>query len=393
MKSRLKTLLLALAACHLAAAVVLAQEPRAQDAPGLGLQIFNGNARQPTYVSAPVGSAATLWFNHFTRLPAWREPEGALPIMAVRFARRTEGEKVHVRVTVHRGVKFYETEEFVAEYTAGVGEGYTVGELKNFGIVPFRFKVVRAEEVAPPELGVRNLTHSVEVLSAEVRTEKELHVRLVLKNLSPKKVMSLKLQAVKDGRGLTTGWPLGSEGRALIEPGGIYEAMLPVSGGTQTPGGYAPSMPDGVLVASALFSDGSYEGELEAAAKASAHYAGYRIQLARMLALIREALGAPEAKDAAAVSDLREKVQALKSDADAAAVAEVFDAFPGLEEQRRAEIKSDIEVAMSWLRMDVMAVLTHLEKKDRGPADGAHFREWLKGRRDKFEEWLGRLSQ
>lgn len=393
MKSRLTILALTLAACHLAAAITLAQEQRAQGSPGLGLQIFTGNHQRPEFTSVPAGCGTTLWFGHFTRLPAWREPEGVLPILAVRLLLRAEEERAYVRVTIHRGVKFYETEEFVAEYRAAAGEAHTVGELKNFGVEPFRFKVVQREEVAPAELGVENLTYSIEVVSAEVRTEKTPHVKFVLRNLSPKRVMSLKLEIVKDGRALSTGWPLGVEGRALIEPGGLYETTHHVSGGTETPGGYAPLLPDSVRVASVLFADRSYEGEVEAAAMSAAYYAGYRIQLARLLGLLGQARLAPEAKAPAAVSDFKEKVLALQSDADADAVAEVFDSFPGLEEGRRAKIKGDIEVAMSWLRRDVLAALAPLERGHGGAGDGAYFRTWLKSRQDKFEQWLGRLSQ
>ncbi len=390
MKSSRTLLSFTLVSCLLASAAS-AQEKRAQVSHGLGIQIFTDNTQQPQYVDAPADGGATLWFNHFKRLPEWREPAGVMPIMAVRFSRRTEGERVYVRVTIHRGVKFYETEEFVAEYRAGIGEGHTVNELKKFGIEPFRFSVVRREEIAPAEVGVANKTHSVEVISAETRTEKTAHVRLVLKNHSRQKVMSLKLQILKDGRWISMAWPLGVEGRALIEPGARYEASFPLGGGVESPGGYVPLLPDSIQVASALFSDGSYEGEIEPAAKSAAHYAGYRIQLARLLGLIRRALRASEAKDPKALSDFREKVRALESEMDAATIGEAFDAFPGLEERQRAEVESAIEVAMSWLRRDVMVVLDQLEKRDAG--DGAYFRAWLKGRRDTFEQWLERLSQ
>jgi hypothetical protein len=392
MKGRLTILSIALVACHLAAANVPAQEKRPQESHSLGLQLFTGNSQQPQYVDAPADGGATLWFNHFKRLPDWKEPAGVMPIMAVRLLRQTKGERVYVRFTIHRGVKFYETEEFVAEYLAGLGEGHTVNELKNFGVEPFRFNVVRREEVAPHELGVGNLTHSVEVLSAEVRDEKKSPlVRLMLKNHSRKRVMSLKVEVLKGSWTLTTGWPLGREGHALIGPGETFELRQPLGGGGfETSGGYVPVMPDGVRVASALFSDGSYEGETEAAAKSAAHYVGYRIQLARLLDLIRPALRASEAKVPTALSDFREKVRALESEADAATIGAAFDAFPGLEERKRAEIESAVEVAMSWLRRDLLVALDQLEKRDAG--DGTYFRAWLKGRRDTFEQWLERLS-
>jgi hypothetical protein len=390
MKRVLIVLLFALSfSCFINAGAAVGQDT-ASAPPSLALQINIGGHSTPSFDPVPATGVMTQWYTYFPRTPLWKEPEGVLPILAVRFAYRMKGERVSVRVTVHRGMKFYDVEEFVAEYEAATGESHVVSGLTKFGIVPFEFKVVKRAEVAPRVIAADNLTSSVEVVSAEVdRTSSA--VRLLLRNHSPWGVTALKLQTVKAGVDLTTMWPLGREGQPLIEAGGVYEIKLGFSGaGVKQADGYAPVPPDSVKVTSALFSDGSYEGERQPAAQAAGNYAGYRIQLSRMLDLIHQSLNSPDADTPEAAARFKEKVLALGRDAEPSAVDEVFYAYPGLAEGERDGIKSAVEVAMSWLRQDVLAQLAPFEAGNvRGTVT---FRWWLSNREKQFNEWLARLS-
>ena len=356
--------------------------------PKLALQVFAGKQAAGSYIS--LDAPGTNWFNPDPRIPSWKEPEGALPIKAVRFAHHQGGERVQVRVTIHRGVKFYDVEEFVAEYTARVGELYVVDGLKNFGIQPFRFRVVRQEKLPAREIGVGNLTYSVEVVSAMASDEKRLSVKLVLRNNSPRKVMALKLKTVRDGHDTTIGSPLGRDGKALIEPGGTYETYLPVSGaGTEMEGSYVPQVPETVVISSALFAGGDYEGEVGPAANAAANYAGYRIGLVRILELIDRALDSAGGDEPQAIVELKKKIEELDREIDPAAVEALASAYPGLNEGERKGIEGAAEVPLSWLRQEMLGRLTALEK---GPYKvRPDFREWLKERRRHLESWLTRL--
>lgn len=375
-----------------AAAAAVAQEPAAAARPSLALQAAFGRQEAPSLHPVPGRGVVTTWHTSFPRTPGWKEPEGALPLLAVRLAYNMEGEHVRVRVTVHRGVKFYDVEEFAAEYKAAEGESHVVGALSKFGIEPLRFSVVKRAPVAAAPLTTSYLTSSLEAVSAVV-DDKISAVRLVLRNRSPKPVMALKLEATRGGAAFSTMWPLGREGRPLIEAGGVGEVRLGYGGGggLKTEEGYAPFGPDGVVVASALFADGSYEGEVQPAAQAAALYEGYRLGLTRTLDLIRQAAGSQDVDDPEAAARFIRRVAELSRDADQPAVERVLGAYPELPAGEREGIRSAVETSISWLRQDVLAQLAPLGRG--GAAGGLTFRGWLASREKAFDEWLARLSR
>lgn len=390
MRGRLTALFLMLTFLPYAAGA--AAQEKAPLAPiNLSLQVLIGKSPVPSYT--PLGPPGTSWYNTYPRIPSWKEPKGTLPFRAVVLAHRREGDQAVVGVTIRRGKKFYDKTEFVAEHRAGLGETVTVGELAKFGFEPFSFKVVRREKVSIREIGVANLTHSIEVVSAEITDNKLIGVRLVLRNLSWKKVMGLKLDTRNEGRGGTIAWPLSTGGRILIEPGGEYEYILGFDGlGEEVAGGYVPEMPETVTVSSVLFADGSYEGELQPAANNAGNLAGYRLQLTRVLDLIRQSLASPDVNTPEAVSRLREEVCALSREADSPVVEEVSASYPGLNEKERAALRDSVEVAMNWVRQEVLAALTSLEHQAASRKNSPRFREWLEERQKFFDKWLASLT-
>jgi hypothetical protein len=159
----------------------------------------------------------------------------------------------------------------------------------------------------------------------------------------------------------------------------------------KTAGGYANVPPDGVTVASALFADGSYEGEVQPAAQAAAYYEGYRLGLARVLELIRRAADSPQADGPGAVADFAKSVGDMSREADPSVAERVLNSYPELPEADRAGIRSSVEVPLSWLRQDLLAQLRPLTRG--GAGGGAGFRRWLASREKYFGEWLAKLSR
>jgi hypothetical protein len=380
----------ALALCLLAAGAASAQDVSPKP-PSLALVIGGAKGSQVSLTPVPPTGGATQWLTVFERLPGWKEPEGALPIMAVRFARRMDGGRANIRVTIHRGVKFYDVEEFVSEYSASAGETYLVKELERFGIKPIEFSVVKTLEVEPGAVAARFQTRSLEAVRVVI-DQKLSVVRLVLRNLSPKDVIALKLETRRGASILGTMWPLGAEGRPIVGAGGVGEVTMGCGNlGERKGDGYAPAWPDTVVVASALFSDGSYEGELQAASHAAANYAGYRIYIERVLELVRQTLDSNDADEPGAAARFKKGVLALGRDADAYTVDEIYNAYPGLAEGERELLKGEIEVPMSWVRQDVLARVAPFEAN--GVSGKVTFRSWLAAYEKTLDEWLARLRR
>lgn len=375
--------------CLLAAPAARPQEVKAPDAPALALRIAQAGSPHAGFDPVPE-AGVTKWYGQFERLPDWKEPEGKHPILAVRFAYRMRGGRAQVRVTVHRGVKFYDSEEFVAEYDAAAGDSFVVKELEQFGVRPFELSVVKRVDAGPARpVAVRLRTRSLEAAGVEF-DRKSARARILLRNLSREAVVALKLEAwLGEARGAVM-WPLGREGRPIIEAGGVGEVLMSLGHGALKRGeAYEPVNADAVVVTSALFADGSYEGELRPAAHAAAQYAGYRVQLGRVLELARRTLESGEADAPGAAARFKERVVALGREAEPHVVAEVFNSFPGLAEGDREQVKGQAEAAMDWLDRDVFAGLAAFEAR----ADGATFRAWLEGCEKRLGEWLARLRR
>ena len=380
----------ALAVCLFSTLAALAQDAP-PESPSLALVIGGAKGSQVSLTPVPRTGGATEWLPIFARLPGWKEPEGTLPILAVRFARRMDGERANIRVTIHRGVKFYDVEEFVSEYSAAAGETYLVKELEKFGIKSFEFSVVKLLDAEPRAVAARFLTSSLEAVSVGI-DRKRSAVKLVLRNLSPKDVVALKLETRRGAETFATMWPLGNEGRPMVEAGGVGEVLMGYGHRAVRKGdGYELLLPDAVVVGSALFADGSYEGELQAAAHAAANYAGYRIYISRVLELARRSLDSGDADEPGAALRFKKGVLALSRDADPYAVDEVYNAYPGLAEGEREKIKGAIEVAMSWMRRDVLALVSRFEAEDAGGK--VSFRSWLTDYEKRLDGWLVRLRR
>ncbi len=391
MKRIRKHLLLAQTLCCLLVAGVASAQDAAPAPSSLALVIGGAGGSQVSISPVPPTGVVTEWFPIFERLPDWKEPEGALPILAVRFARRMDGARANIRVTIHRGVKFYDVEEFVSEYNGAAGDTYVVKELEKFGIKPFELSIVKKVEAEPRAVAARFRTRSLEAVSVGV-DQKLSMVKLVLRNHSPKDVVALKLETRYGEQTVSTRWPLGVEGRPIVEAGGVGEVMIACGDRAEKKGdGYAPLPPDAVVILSALFADGSYEGELQAASHSAANYAGYRIYIARVLELARQTLNSGDADKPGAGAGFKKSILALGRDADPYTVGEVYNAYPGLAEGERELLKGEIEVAMSWMRQDVLAQVAPFEAN--GDGGKVTFRSWLAAYEQKLDGWLARLRR
>lgn len=391
MKRSRRHLILAQTLCCLLATGVASAQDASPAPPSLALVIGDAGGSQLSMTPVPPTGGITQWFPVFERLPGWKEPEGALPILAVRFAHRMEGARANIRVTIHRGIKFYDVEEFVSEYNAAAGDTYVVKELEKFGIKPFEFSIVKKVEAAPHAVAAKFRTSSLEAVSVEV-DQKLSVVKLVLRNLSPKDVVALKLETMYGPQTIGTMWPLGTEGRPIVEAGGVGEVRMGYGHSAEKKDdGYAPSSPDAVVVLSALFADGSYEGELRAASHSAANYAGYRIYISRVLELTRQTLNSGDADKPGAGAKFKKSVLALGRDADPYTVEEVYNAYPGLAEGERELLKGEIEVAMSWMRQDVLTQVAPFEAS--GDGGKVTFRSWLAAYEQKLDAWLARLRR
>lgn len=346
--TRLTLTALALSAALLAAARPLAaQEARATAAPkNLALEI-EGDPHRDYQIQVKGG----LETSPRRRLPGWQQRAGAAPLTAVKIDTDYEGDAVRINLSVvfddsypadAPGPKYGRKVQAVASYLAREGESVTLGELARFGAEPVTLRVVQERPRPagePPPLAstplVINKLKALQVVGfhRDASAPAGSNVfKLRLHNVSEKGVAALSFRNVDDSGGGTE-MSLSHPARPLVAAGDVQEMPFNFTVHRhQTPQGetHDAERQRTLLVAAAVFDDGTYEGEAEMAARIIARRRGDDAQRGRILALLRAALDAPMPDAQATLAKLKSELSSLRIDADPAAVAELLAQFPTL---------------------------------------------------------------
>ena len=134
-----------------------------------------------------------------------------------------------INISVIKGEFYDKGEQDVATFFVRENEKMTVKEMEQFGIKPFDISIVKVDQSAAILPKVRNRTQSIEVTNVEAITVPSPY-RILLRNLSYKKVLTLEVNTYSGDQMILLKWPEGTWDRPLIEPGGTYEEELPSAG-------------------------------------------------------------------------------------------------------------------------------------------------------------------
>jgi hypothetical protein len=382
--------ILLLAACSFILAAGQArqgQTPQNRPAPNrLSLRVVIYEGAAPTFY--PVGDAdksvGSGLIRDFRRLPSaiWRNDTRVRSLLV---SGSREGARVRVSVYAY-GEDFAPGGLKLAEYLAGEGEEYAVTQLIGYGIEPLRVGVVRRAEVKLTPPRVDNRTRGVEVAAVDVH-ENVPSFEMTLRNVSDKKIRAVEIEEMRGWRP-KGGPPLFDwKSRPPLRPGGVWKVTLEVGWNSKmTPEGHVIEPADRVVVASVLYTDGSYEGDSLFAAKAGAFEAGRRAQLARALEIMRATATGDAREDA---REIASRVAALECVAEWSAVVEFAERYPAVYGHELDGIKDSLEEGMRWQRSFVAVELNGLVMSAATPnADPLALRERLKAMRAAFEQDL-----
>lgn len=372
-----------------------AQEPAQRS--GLYLEVVDHWNATPNLQPVPAAdSKFSGGWGPFTLLPSWSPPADFLPVRAVNVLARMEGDAVRVNVSVFRGKKSHEKEEQVATFLARENEKVIVTELKRWGVVPYEVTPVKVASSAlgsPPQ--VVNKTQSIEVVNIEPVRSAPASFRLVVRNLSTKYVSAVHIEVLKNNRRELSATPAGEEGRPLIEPGDIWKApdfgLVKIE---PTSAGYVLSSAKGqtVVIATVVFQDGSYEGDVRSAVSFRGYVAGRKRQLARVIALFKGASETTDADAAAGIAKLRTQVSSLAIDADPVDVEKVLTDIQAYGPNMDADARGAIEAVLTSIRRNVLGEIDSLKEEHRENLEVDAFHKWLSVTRERYENWLSRLQ-
>lgn len=386
--------------CRAAALCVFASVAAAQEAPTstpaptpapapvrLVVQVEYFKGAKLAYHQVPGGA----WYGRFGRVATPQPRAAADNVLAVDVKTRMVGERVEIKVGVHVGERYFDRLDEVATYTLAPGETATAAELGGVGVAPFVFTVLRVNDagVAPP--AVVNKTQSIEAVVTEFTPTPLPRSKLMLRNLSAKRVRAVGLDQVFRGRRRATSQAVERDGKILLEPGATYERKLGVLDGQATPTDFTPEAIESIVVTTVIFEDYTYEGEVEPAARARSYDEGARVVLPGAMALVRRAHAAPDVETGEALDRFRANVLALGVSAPESSVDAIMSAYSELKPSERGNVRVGIEVSMHGVRRDLLDDLAAFERRFRAaPADNS-FKSWLKERQARYETWLSRL--
>lgn len=384
---KLKRLVILVASIVCLFGTTSAQQPQTRPAAtGLALEVTYFEGRPPAYqpvlgVNMPRRGS---WYALFGRVADWQLPAGAQPIDAVRLVPYLEGDRVRITVSVLRGEKFQDSEDSVASYVLRENERLTLVALQDFGVVPFKIKVIRLAPQTSEFPAIVNNTKSLEVVGIEPVVSTFAVYKLTLHNLSDRNISALQVNTVRDGKIKLSGMPQGAEGEALIKSGDYFALKQPMSTAPQpTPGGYAPeSLPaQQIVIVSLMFEDGTYEGEAKPAATYRGFALGRKTELERVVPVLENALA-----ESVSPADLRTRLSTLSVEVEESDLANLVAAFPDIKRER---LQSPLEVSMHGIRRELLDELKQFDQSQRSPGD---FQLWLIGTRDRYSKWLARVS-
>ncbi|MGH9875434.1 MAG: hypothetical protein ACRD9S_23505 [Pyrinomonadaceae bacterium] len=178
--------------------------------------------------------------------------------------------------------------------------------------------------------------------------------------------------------------PRGRDGEPLIKAGDYFELKqrLPTTA-QATPGGYLPASQPAqqIVIATLMFEDGTYEGEPNPAATYRGFAMGSETELKRIVPVLESALSMSDSGES-----LRTRLSALSFDFEQADLEALATAFPDIKRER---LQSPIEASIHGVRREL---LKELERFNQTRHPNGAFQIWLTGVRDRYSNWLSRVS-
>jgi hypothetical protein len=207
---------------------------------------------------------------------------------------KPNGQQFDVRVTIGKG-EFYDAGDTkVGEFKLNLNERVNVPDVERFGLSPIKVGVVKIVRKDASKPSFRNLTQSISLESLEVN-ELPDPFKLELKNNANFDVVAVQYNTFARDGFLTVKWLGGPQVSSLIKVGQSYP--LKVSSEDKTCGdeeGYQPNQLNRIELVSAVFADGSYEGQVALPALIKGSALGNYNNLERVVNVIHGATDAAE---------------------------------------------------------------------------------------------------
>ena len=322
-----------------------------------------------------------IWISQYLRVPGSQPQPSESKIGAVKLEAQFNGETADVRLTLFRGVRGFEKEDLVKSFQVGVDEERTLAELTQFGIQPFKVKLIETIPPIPLPAGINNLTTSVAVERVASLNMPRPAYRITFQNLSDKRILAVSVSTTTNGRPGVSAVFKGKEGHALIEARGVSEQYLMV----HTPERLSEARPTSniINIQSVVFSDLSVEGDVQTACSLESSAMGRRLWLEKVIPFLSQEITRATGHHASAAKEFKERFSALTFEAGESEI-QTSVISPKCHKPAAGALLAAQAQSLIFLR-DIDRLI------ETRPSPPVNFQVWLAERRARYQAWLSRL--
>jgi len=363
-----------------------AAQTRTPHPPSSDFNIELINVEGPSHLEAVPGAGARSGFitTRFRRISEWKPAPGSPgEVSAMKVDFRLEGDTVKVEVTAYLGQLVpnfrppdLEKMQKVVVATRLIRENETVNinEVEQYGLEPIGFKVLRSK---PWSVGTPEITNKTQALIVTAISEERPMYHVTTRNLSQKCITSIRWYGLENGSQFRGG--SGLSGKCIICAGGPFELVQRFELAEQAGQNAQPPGKREIVINAILFDDGTFEGDVDAAASMAAHMAGEKIQSARTGKLLQATASASAGDVGEMLAQLKRDVKALDEEIDKTALDDLLTRFanasPDLRERRIGE---EIRNGLRFVKITVLGRIEQFEYKRAHMPEQADFSAWLK---------------
>ena len=317
--------------------------------------------------------------------PAKIQPDSSgQPITSKVFvAARQLGTQWEVKVSIGKG-EFYDAgDTMVGEFLLNLNELASVKEVSRFGLSPIEVGVLRIIRQQAGYPGFRNSTQSVSLESIEANNLPDPY-KLQLRNNSQSDLIAIQYNTFREGRFLELKWLSHGLSDPLIKAGESY--TLAVSSEDKSCGdadGYHPNQSDRLDLVSAVFADGSFEGQsgLPALIKGAAF--GNRLRLESVVQALRNAGDDPTEIE----SQLKYLQDSINEETEPYMIETLRSILPPLPPDATPVLEGFIRSGMHDVKVNLIRDVNRFEELKR--AGNLRLTEtWTALTKAKYERWL-----
>jgi hypothetical protein len=268
----------------------------------------------------------------------------------VKFAPRIEGDAL--------GTEEHRLEVELGSYRGRVGDTISFDKLTELGFRPATIKIVSPERQQATSLPI--VVH-VPSITARVASQDHTGYKIVLHNLSAQGVTAFEIKDALSG-GAETRSEL-SGGRPVIAANENYEYELDCRDDVDT-GTSDDDREQGscaFVLTAAVFADGSYEGDVDAAAMLEMNLLAGHSQVLRVHQALQAVLDDKDALESSRIARMRTAVSNLSYQPDPTIREQLRSKFPGVSDSVLAQIDENLRIDLDSMKVTALGAMRSID--------------------------------